>query len=178
RSSDLMIARRPLWEQVGVLETVWTPAKKKEVLAGAFFWLTAFYFVYCARPTDLIPGLNVVPLAKITGGIAALSLFFAAGRTPRKFKDRPKEATYLLTIIGLLFVSGFLSPIWRGGAVSKTIDFAKVYIVWILSFLLITSVARLRRIIFIQSASVALVSLAAIVKGHSVPRLAGVIGGF
>jgi O-antigen ligase len=162
------------------LDTVWTPAKKKkkESLGGAFFWLSAFYFVYCARPTDLIPFLSFVPLAKITGGLAALSLLFAAGKTPRKFRDRPKEANYLLIIIALLFASGFLSPIWRGGAVSATIDFAKVYIAWILSFLLITSLSRLRRIIFLQSASVAVVSLAAVVKGHSIPRLSGVIGGF
>jgi O-antigen ligase len=160
------------------LETISKPKQSKEMLSGAFFWLTAFFFVYCARPTDLIPGLGFVPLAKITGGMAALSLIFAAGKTPRKFKDRPIEANYLLILIGLLFVSGFLSPIWRGGAVSNTIDFAKVYIAWILSFLLITTLTRLRRIIFIQSASVALVSLVAIIKGHSVPRLGGVIGGF
>jgi len=167
-----------LWEQVGVLETVWTPAKKKDVLSGAFFWLTAFYFVYCARPTDLFPFLSFVPLAKITGGLAALSLLFAAGRAPRKFKDRPKEADYLLALIALMFVSGFLSPVWKGGAVSNAIDFAKVYIAWILTFLLITTLERLRRIIFIQSASVAVVSFVAVVKGHSIPRLNGVIGGF
>jgi len=161
------------------LETVWTPTKKKkEVLGGAFFWLTAFFFVYCARPTDLIPFLSFVPLAKITGGLAGLSLLLAAGKTPRKFKDRPKEANYLLVLIGVLFASGFLSPVWRGGAISATIDFAKVYIAWILSFLIITSLERFRRIVFIQSASVAVVSFVAIVKGHSIPRLNGVIGGF
>ena len=160
------------------MDTARTQRKKKEPLSGAFFWLTAFYFVYCARPTDLLPAMSFVPLAKITGGLAALSLLFAAGKTPRKFKDRPKEANYLLILIGWLFISGFLSPIWKGGAVSATIDFGKVYIAWILSFLLITTLERFRRIIFIQSASVAVVSLAAIVKGHSVPRLSGVIGGF
>lgn len=160
------------------MDTVWSTTKKKESLSGAFFWLTAFYVVYCARPTDLVPFLSFVPLAKITGGLAALSLLLAAGKTPRKFGDRPKEADYLLIIIGLLFVSGFLSPVWKGGAVNATIDFAKVYIAWILSFLLITSLERFRRIIFIQSASVAIVSFVAIVRGHSVPRLSGVIGGF
>jgi len=160
------------------LEKGWQLQKKKEVLRGPFFWLTAFYFVYCARPTDLVTSLGAVPLAKITGVLAALSLLLSAGKTPRHFKDLPKEAFYLLLIIVLLFCSALVSPIWRGGAFSNTLDFAKVYIAWILTFLLVTTLKRLRRIIFLQSAAVAVVSIAAIIKGHSVPRLLGVIGGF
>jgi O-antigen ligase len=44
--------------------------------------------------------------------------------------------------------------------------------------MLVTTLGALRRIIFIQSASVALITFAALVKGRSVPRLDGVIGGF
>jgi len=160
------------------LETPRPAGKQKEVLRGAFFWLSAFYFVYCARPADSIRFLNYIPLAKITGILAFLALVMSAGKTPRRFKDLPKEASYLMLMLGLLFASSFLSPIWRGGAFFVTLDLAKMYVAWILTFLLITSLARLRRIIFIQCASVAVVSLVAIVKGHSIPRLNGVIGGF
>jgi O-antigen ligase len=160
------------------LEKAWQPRPRKEVLRGAFFWLTAFYFVYCARPAELVPGLSVIPVAKITGVLAAVSLFMSAGKTPRSFKDLPKEAFYLLLLIVILFASALLSPVWPGGAFFNTLDFAKVYIAWVLTFLLITTLKRLRRIIFIQSAAVAVVSVAAIVKGHSAPRLNGVIGGF
>ena len=152
--------------------------ENKESFSGAFFWLTAFYFVYCARPADLIPGLGVVPLAKITGALAVLSLFLSVGKTPRKLRDLPKEAFYLLFLVLLLFVSALLSPVWKGGAFFMVLDFAKVVVAWVATFLLVTTLKRLRRIIFLQSASVALISLAAIVKGHSVPRLEGVIGGF
>jgi len=154
------------------------PIQKKEALSGAFFWLTAFYAVYCGRPGDFLRPLGFIPLAKITGLLTLLSLVSAAGRTPRRFKDLPKEASYLLVIILLLFAGSFLSPVWRGGAFATTLDFAKVYVAWVLTFLLITTLTRLRRIIFLQSASVALVSFVALVKGHSVPRLDGVIGGF
>jgi O-antigen ligase len=160
-----------------VLERALAPPKK-EVLSGAFFWLTAFYVVYCSRPGDFFSFLGHIPLAKITGLLALFSLVFAAGRTPRRFKDLPKEASYLLVIITLLFLGALLSPVWRGGAFFSTIDFAKCYVAWVLTFLLITTLARLKRIIFLQSASVALVSFVAVVKGHSVPRLDGVIGGF
>lgn len=153
------------------------PPEKKEVLSGAFFWLTAFYFIYCARPGELIPVLSVIPLLKVSGALAALALLFSVGRAPREIRDLPKEAFYLLLLIFLLFASAFLSPVWKGGAVAMTLDFSKVFIGWTLTFLLVTSLTRFRRIVFIQSASVALVSCVALIKGHSVPRLQDVIPG-
>jgi hypothetical protein len=143
----------------------------------AFFWLSAFFVVYCARPEDWIPGLTYLPLAKITAILAIWGLFNAMGRTKRTFKDLPKEASLLLLMIGLLYLGAFLSPVWRGGAVNHTIDFSKVYIAWVLVFLLITTFDRLRRIIFIQTFSVVVVCAIAIVKGHNLPRLEGVLGG-
>jgi hypothetical protein len=150
---------------------------KREPLTGAFFWLGAFFVVYCARPEDWIPGLNVIPLAKITAIFAMWGLFTSLGRSKRTFKDVPIEGRLLLAMIALLFVSGLFSPVWRGGAINHTIDFAKVYVAWVLTFLLITTFDRLRRIIFIQSASVAIICVISIIKGHNQPRLEGVIGG-
>ena len=143
----------------------------------AFFWLSAFFVVYCARPEDWIPGLKLLPLAKITAILAMWGLFTSLGRTKRTFKDLPKEATLLLSMIGLLYVGAFLSPVWRGGAVNHTIDFSKIYVAWVLVFLLVTTFDRLRRIIFIQVISVVIVCAAALLKGHSTPRLNGVLGG-
>lgn len=145
--------------------------------SGAFFWLTIFYVVYCARPEDWIPGLTYIPLAKITGICAFLSLLASVGKTQRKFKDLPRESFYLLTMIGILFLSAVLSPVWRGGALSRTLDFSKVYLAWVLTFLLVTNFQRLRRIIYIQSASVLVISIVSVIKGHSRARLGGVIGG-
>ena len=144
---------------------------------GAFFWLAAFFFVYCARPGDWIPGFKYVPLAKITAILAMWGLFSSLGRTKRTFKDLPKEGNYLLAMIGLLYVSGFLSPIWKGGAVSHTIDISKVFVAWALTFLLITTFDRLRRIIFIQASSVVAICIISIIKGRDTPRLEGVLGG-
>jgi O-antigen ligase len=144
---------------------------------SAFFWLSAFFVVYCARPEDWIPGLNLIPCAKITAILAMWGLFNSWGKTKRTLKDVPKEGKLLLILIGLLFVSGFLSPIWRGGAVRFTVDYSKVFIAWILAYLLITSFERLRRIMFIQASCVAVICAVSIIKGHSQPRLEGVIGG-
>src|SRR5215469_13136687 len=143
-----------------------------------FFWLAAFYFVNCARPGDLVPIFSLIPLAKLTAICAVLMLFFRSGSTNRRFRDLPRESMYLLCLILLLFLSAVLSPIWRSGAFFSTLEFSKVYVAWLLTFFLVTNLARLRRIMFIQAVSVAVVSAAALIKGHNVPRLHGVIGGF
>ena len=144
---------------------------------SAFFWLSGFFVVYCARPEDWIPGLQYAPLAKITAILAMWGLFNAQGRIKRTFKDVPKEGKLLLVMILILFVSAGLSPIWKGGAINKTMDFSKVWVAWVLTFLLITTFERLRRIIFIQAASVVVVAAVSIAKGHGTPRLEGVLGG-
>ena len=149
----------------------------REPLRGAFFWLSAFYLVYCARPEDWIPGLKYIPLAKISGIFALMALVMSAGKSKRGFRDLPKEAGYLFAMIALLIVSALLSPVWKGGAFFKTLDFGKVLIAWVLTFLLVTTITRLRQIIFIQSASVAAIAVISVLKGRSHPRLEGVIGG-
>jgi O-antigen ligase len=151
--------------------------KMADPTKNAFFWLIGFFVVYCARPEEYIPGLKYFPLAKITAILALWALFTALGKTKRTFKDVPREGTLLLALIGFLFVGAVLSPVWKGGALRHTIDFAKVYVAWILTFLLITSFERLRRIIYIQTVSVAVICAISIIKGHDQPRLEGVIGG-
>jgi O-Antigen ligase len=143
-----------------------------------FFWLSAFFVVYCARPEDWIPGpLRYLPMAKITAILAMWGLFNASGKTKRTLKDLPKEAKILLIMIGLLYAGAFLSPVWIGGALNHTIDFSKLGIAWVLVFLLVTSFDRLRRIIFIQTFCVVVVCGIAIIKGHNLPRLEGALGG-
>jgi len=154
-----------------------TAFRASDPTKNAFFWLSAFFIVYCARPEDWIPGLKYLPLAKLTAIPALWGLFASWGKTKRSYKDLPKEAKLLLYMIGLLYVGAFLSPIWKGGAIIRTIDFSKVYIAWVLIFLLVTTFDRLRRIIFIQIFSVVVVCAAALIKGHSTPRLDGVLGG-
>lgn len=152
-------------------------AAPRESARAAFFWLSAFYVVYCTRPEDWIPGLKYVPMAKISGILALLGLVFGARRSKRGLRNLPREAYYLLGMIVLLGIAGALSPVWKGGGILKTIEFVKVLIAWVLTYVVITSFARLRRIISIQSMSVALIAVVSLLKGRSHPRLEGVIGG-
>lgn len=149
----------------------------KTKFSFAFFWLASFYLVYCGRPSDLIPGFGSIHPAKLTAGLAILSLLFSIRTASRQLKDIPKEGLYLLFLILVSFLSALLSPVWRGGALDTTLDFAKVYFAWVATFLLVTTLKELKRIIFLQSASVAVIAVAAMVKGRDVPRLDSVIGG-
>jgi O-antigen ligase len=146
-------------------------------MKGAFFWLSAFFVVYCARPEDWIPGLHYLPLAKISGLFAFVGLVMSLGGGRASIRSLPREAYYLGALICFLFVSALVSPVWRGGAFSHTLDFSKVLVAWALTVLVVTTLARLRRIIFIQAVSVAVISVVSIAKGHSHPRLDGVLGG-
>ena len=49
--------------------------------------LVAFTIIYYTRPEDFIPGLAVIPLSKISGGIALIGLLVSLGA-----KDKPKPA--------------------------------------------------------------------------------------
>lgn len=152
--------------------------KMADPTTSAFFWLTAFFIVYCTRFQDFIPGFQYLPVAKVPAIMAMWGLFRSLGKTKRTFKDLPKMVNYLLYMIILMLIGAVLSPIWRGGAITRTLDFSKIYICWILVFLIITTFDRLKRIIFIQAFSVVMVCIAVIIKGHSVPRLDQVLGGF
>jgi len=144
----------------------------------AFFWLAAFFIIYCARPEDWIPAIGIVPLAKITGIGAFLAFLFGTGVGKRKFRELPSEAHFLLGMIVVLMISALLSPVWKGGALTRTMDFAKVFVAWALVFFLITDIKKLRSIIFIQAAAVPLICIVSIAKGRaSHPRLDGVLGG-
>ena len=153
------------------------PSDRVQKADTGFFWLSAFYLVYCARPEDWFSPIGFIPLAKITGIMAVLAFMFSGRRGQRKFSELPVESYFLLLMIAILMLSSLISPVWKGGAISHTMDFSKVWIIYALTFLLVTDLAKLRRIVFIQAASVPVVSLLSIVKGYGRVRLDGVLGG-
>jgi O-antigen ligase len=150
--------------------------RKPQVSGVAFAFLSAFFVVYCSRPEEWIILLHYIPVAKVTAGGAMLALL-VAGRSERKLKDLPREGRLLAGLIILLFVSALLSPVWRGGAFSHTLEFSKIFVIFVLMFLLVTDMRRLRRLIFVQAASMMVVTAISIAKGYNTPRLEGVIGG-
>lgn len=144
-------------------------------LAGARFALVVFFVVSFARPQDWILGLSAIPIAKIAGTLALLAFLLSLQvvRWPL-----PREAIYLFILLGQLFATVPMSSVWPGGAFQKTVDFAKVVIIFTVVVSVVISLKDLRRLIFIQTASVVVVAAVSLWKGHSQPgRLEGVLGG-
>jgi O-antigen ligase len=147
---------------------------RRSRLVGVNAFLMLFMIIYCARPEDWIPGLAVVPLGKI----AALLALLAFGLSLKDARwPLPREVTYLLLLIGQLLAAAIMSPIWAGGALQETLDFAKIGIIVIVMVSAVNTAKRLRRVIFIQCASVAAIVGVTLLKGHLIQgRLEGALG--
>jgi O-antigen ligase len=146
---------------------------RPEPLAAAYFWLLAFFVVYCARPEDWIPGLYVVPLAKITGVCAVIALALSLGQARRL----PREVLYLFLLFAQLCLTVPFS-VWRGGAFNSVLEFSKIVVIVPVVVLAVSNLARLRWLIFTQTASVLVVAIVSLAKGQlRGGRLEGVLGG-
>ena len=157
-------------------ERVTAPWRKREISKVGFGFLIAFFVVYCSRPEEWILPLRYLPVAKITAGGAVLALL-SSRHVRFKLARLPREFHYLLALVGVLVLSAFLSPVWKGGALLHTIEFAKIVVIFLLVYLLVTDIRRLRQLILVQAASMVVVTAISVAKGYHTPRLEGVIGG-
>ena len=149
---------------------------QRKPLVGAYIALVLFVVIYWGRPEDWIPGLSNVPLAKIAGIVAILASVFSLQHIRNRV---PREVTYLFLLFGQLFLASLLSPVWRGGALLKTVDFAKILVVVVVMTVAVNTTRRLRLLIFVQAASVAIIAAVSVLKGgHSLDgRVGGMLGG-
>jgi O-antigen ligase len=143
--------------------------------AEAYVSLLLFMVVYCARPEDWVPGLSNVPLAKIAGVLALVAVVLSLGQIRQRW---PPEVIFVILLTGHLFLTVPMSPVWKGGALNTTLDFAKVGLIVLVMVVAVNTANRLRRLLFIQAASVATISAVVVWKGRMVGgRLEGVLGG-
>lgn len=151
------------------------PNSKEKPFFGAYVALLLFMIIYCVRPQDWIPGLSDVPLAKITGILAILALVFSLRRIQSSL---PREVLFLLFLIVQLFLASLMSPVWRGGALQTTLNLAKLPIIILVITAAVTTLFRLRLLIFTQATSVSIIASVLIWKGHlNQGRLQGILGG-
>jgi O-antigen ligase len=141
----------------------------------AYRALLVFSVLYFARPEDLVPGLHMIPMGKITGGIALLALIFGV-RGRRAVKKLPAEIKLLFLLLGWLTLT-IPFAWWRGGAFVTVFDrFAKGVIVALLVSMLVTKVDELRKLLLVQAASLAVMTVFSIAT-HEGGRMSGVLGG-
>jgi O-antigen ligase len=139
----------------------------------AYRALVLFSFVYFVRPEDFIPGLSYLYLARILGAITLLALIFGVKRSERgKISLEGKILIALMVQMVLTIPTSF----WRGGSFEMVMNrFSKGVIVALLIPLVVTGVKELRRLLFIQAASITLVTVASILAHHTLDgRLMGI----
>jgi O-Antigen ligase len=143
----------------------------------AYNALLLFTFLYYTRPEDVIPGMSVIPLEKIIGGIALIALVstLASGRIKKKF---PLELKLMLVLFVHLIVS-IPFAYWRGGAFSVVFGAViKTVTVSSLVTLIVDDFVQLRRLLWVQGASLVVTTMASIAIHHTQSgRLIGALGG-
>jgi putative inorganic carbon (hco3(-)) transporter len=144
-------------------------------LPGAFGALLCFMTVYFARPEDWIPGVHVIPLAKITGAILVLAFLFSMAKVRGRV---PNEVIYLALLVLQMFLTVPMSPVWKGGAFWTTLNFSKVAPVVFVMVWVLNTMPRLRLLILLQTVCVTLIAAVTVWKGHTLGgRIAGILSG-
>lgn len=138
--------------------TVTAPDRSRNSLA--YSALVAFSFLYFARPEDFVPGMALIPVGKISGGLALLGLLLSwqklGGRMPLAIK-------LVLVLLGhMCFTVVF--AFWRGGAFEVVRDeFSKAAIVAVLVSMIVVSIRQLRQLLWVQAVSVSVMTIASII---------------
>ena len=144
----------------GAKAKTWVPAALKDRKSVAYLAMAVFTFLYYMRPQDVIPGLETLPLEKIGGGIAFLALLF--GARPKDGHGLPLELKVLLALEAQMILS-IPFAYWRGGAFDAVFTkFSKGIIVALLIGLIISKLYEIRKLLYIQAASVAGVAAASV----------------
>ena len=144
-------------------------------LPGAFGALLCFMAIYFARPEDWIPGVHVIPLAKVTGAVLIVAFVFSMGKARGRV---PHEVIYLVLLVLLMFLSAPMSPVWKGGAFWTTLNFSKIAPVVFVMVWVLNSMRRLRLLILLQTVCVTIIAAVTIWKGHTTGgRIEGVLSG-
>jgi O-antigen ligase len=126
----------------------------------AYGALLTFSFLYYARPEDFIPGMAIIPVGKISGGLALTGLLLSWGRLKTKMPLVIKLVLVLFAHMCLTVPFAF----WRGGAFQVVRDdFSKAVIVALLISMIVSSMYDLRRLLWVQAVSVAVMTIASII---------------
>jgi putative inorganic carbon (hco3(-)) transporter len=138
------------------------------------YWvMVVFSFLYYFRPGDIIPGLSVLHMARITAVLAVLALLLGA-KTERP-KNLPVEIKIIFAMFGWMILTIPFSS-WRGGSTALVfMEFSKAVMIGLTLTLTVTRLVELRRLILVQALGVGLMTIAAaIVNNRMKGRLAGV----
>lgn len=119
-----------------------------------------FVIMYYIRPSDWYPPAAIIPLGKITALLAlggfALLLLERGG-----VLKLPKEMIVLVLLFAQLCLTVPFA-FWRGGSFQIVVmEFSKVVLITVSVVVVITTLARLRKLLFVQAAAVTAMAILA-----------------
>jgi O-antigen ligase len=150
--------------------------RKQQRAQGAYLALLVLAALYFGRPEDVIPGIGVIPMAKIAGGLAVLGLLLSL-MSGKKRKFAPETKYVIALFVWCCITIPF--AYWRSGAIMVVMTrLSKGVIVAVLVALVVQELWQLRRLIWVQAAAVGMMSVISVALHHQKGgRLVGVLGG-
>ncbi len=145
-----------------------TQARQRKPFGGLFFWILAFFFIYYAVPMVWVPGLHLIHPAKVVGLGALVALLLNVGKFGEALLP---EVVLILLLVTQMGLASIFSPVWKGGAINITMIFAQVVLIVFAMALAVRTIDRLRKLVFVQTASVAVIAVLSLVSGGSKGRL-------
>lgn len=151
--------------------------KKRHRAKGAYLALLTLSALYFGRPEDVIPGIGLIPMAKIAGGLALIGLLLSLMSRKEKQKFSP-ETKYVVALF-LWYCITIPFAYWRGGAFSVVMTrLSKSVIVAVLVALVVKEFWQLKRLVWVQAAAVAAMTVMSLALHHTKGgRLVGALGG-
>src|SRR5579875_809092 len=142
--------------------------RHRKPFGGVFFWILAFFFVYYAVPMAWVPGMHLIHPAKLVGAGALIALLLNAGSFGEALLP---EVVFILLLIAQMGLSSIFSPVWKGGAVHVTLTFAQVVLIVFAMALAVRTIDRLRKLVFVQTVSIAVIAVISLLSGGAKGRL-------
>ncbi|MGH9355669.1 MAG: O-antigen ligase family protein [Terriglobia bacterium] len=139
-----------------------TEPRRRERFGGLFFWILLFFFDYYAFPVAWVPGLHLAHPGKLVGiGVIVALLLninsFAEALLP--------DVMLILLLVVQMGLASIFSPVWKGGAIHATETFSQVVLIVFAMALAVRTGDRLRKLVFVQTASAAAIGILSLVSG-------------
>jgi O-antigen ligase len=151
--------------------------KKHNRARGAYLALLALSALYFGRPEDVIPGIGMIPMAKIAGGLALIGLLLSlmSGKVKQKFAP---ETKYVVALFAWYCITIPFAA-WRSGALTVVMTrLSKAVIVAVLVALVVKELWQLKRLVWVQATAVAGMTVMSLALHHTYGgRLVGALGG-
>jgi O-antigen ligase len=151
------------WKSVAALNT------QENRLTFAYATIVVFWAFYYFRPQDIFTSLYVIPEAKILGGIALLGLIVGTLGQGRGIQLSQDAKLVLLLFCWFCICVPFAA--WRGGAAQTILEFSKVVIMTLMIGIAVTSVKRLRTLLYIQASATAITAAVGCIFFRNMTRL-------